>query len=318
MTWRLALAAFLTLCLTALGQQSRAQFNGCSAGFCGGTSVATYQGPGDLFSSWVYWHSVNSCFTLAYSGNVADITDASTGNTTGTRMVCNNGIASALVSSSACTFVTGNACSALATTCAVSCNLREAYDQTGNVQHMPQTANANRPAVVTTGCGSMGWCVQCVAASTQYLTKTSGTPTIAVPFNLSAAINPTSASGRTEIMGQDSSPTRMLTIATNTIQGQHTGSGFPTQSITTGAWHEVQITQNGTSGSNVNVDGVDGSTSMTSGTGSASGNMGICGSGVGSLPYNGYWMESGVNNGSAWNLANRQAMEANQKTRLGI
>lgn len=36
MIWRIALAAFLTLCIATLGQQSRAQFNGCSAGFCGG------------------------------------------------------------------------------------------------------------------------------------------------------------------------------------------------------------------------------------------------------------------------------------------
>lgn len=34
MIWRLALAAFLALCLCAVGQQPRAQFNGCSAGFC--------------------------------------------------------------------------------------------------------------------------------------------------------------------------------------------------------------------------------------------------------------------------------------------
>jgi hypothetical protein len=46
MIWRIALAAFLTLCLAALGQQSRAQFNGCSAGFCGG--VATGGGGGSV------------------------------------------------------------------------------------------------------------------------------------------------------------------------------------------------------------------------------------------------------------------------------
>jgi hypothetical protein len=39
MIWRIALAAFLTLCLARLGlQQPRAQFNGCSAGFCSNTS----------------------------------------------------------------------------------------------------------------------------------------------------------------------------------------------------------------------------------------------------------------------------------------
>lgn len=48
MIWRLALTAFLTLCLVAIGQAPRAQFNGCAAGFCtpatvssGGCSQAT-------------------------------------------------------------------------------------------------------------------------------------------------------------------------------------------------------------------------------------------------------------------------------------
>lgn len=49
MIWRIALAAWLTLLLAVVGQQSRAQFNGCSAGFCsrvaatpaGGCSQAT-------------------------------------------------------------------------------------------------------------------------------------------------------------------------------------------------------------------------------------------------------------------------------------
>lgn len=36
---RIVLAAFLTLCLVALSQQPRAQFNGCSAGFCGGVAT---------------------------------------------------------------------------------------------------------------------------------------------------------------------------------------------------------------------------------------------------------------------------------------
>lgn len=44
MIWRIALAAWLTLLLAVVGQQSHAQFNGCSAGFCSrvaGSVVAT-------------------------------------------------------------------------------------------------------------------------------------------------------------------------------------------------------------------------------------------------------------------------------------
>jgi hypothetical protein len=49
MMWRIALAAVLTLCLAVIGSQPRAQFNGCSAGFCsnaaasgGGTGPVTF------------------------------------------------------------------------------------------------------------------------------------------------------------------------------------------------------------------------------------------------------------------------------------
>src|SRR5215468_7839518 len=60
-----------------------------------------------------------------------DVADGATGNTTGTRLQCSNGQVVALVSGSACTFVTGNGCSPLATTCAVSCIVNKWYDQSG-------------------------------------------------------------------------------------------------------------------------------------------------------------------------------------------
>src|ERR1700722_6049094 len=44
MIWRAALAAIIAVFLCAVGSQPRAQFNGCSAGFCGG--VATGGGGG--------------------------------------------------------------------------------------------------------------------------------------------------------------------------------------------------------------------------------------------------------------------------------
>jgi len=67
-----------------------------------------YVGPRDINgTAFAFWST--HCINKAYSGNVMDITDTATGTTTGTRLVCNNGVVSALVSGSACTFVTGPA-----------------------------------------------------------------------------------------------------------------------------------------------------------------------------------------------------------------
>lgn len=79
----------------------------------------------------VAYYAVQACATNAYSGNVADIVDAATGNTTGTRLQCSAGVVSEVISGSACTFVTGNACSSLATTCATSCTHNLIYNQMG-------------------------------------------------------------------------------------------------------------------------------------------------------------------------------------------
>jgi hypothetical protein len=79
---------------------------------------------------------VSRCYQHSYSGSHIDLVDAATGNTTGTRLQCANGVISALVSGSACTFVTGNACSSLTTTCGtagspISCEIVTFYDETG-------------------------------------------------------------------------------------------------------------------------------------------------------------------------------------------
>ncbi len=116
-------------------------------------TVAAYSGPGDVTAFWGYW-APNRCYASATNAtNIVDVVDAATGNTTGTRMQCNTGgVIAALVSGSACTFVTGNACSALAVTCAVACNIVNIYDQTGNsAGTFTQATNANRPAYITGG-----------------------------------------------------------------------------------------------------------------------------------------------------------------------
>ena len=116
---------------------------------------SVYVGPGDINgTAFAFWST--RCITNAYSGNVMDVTDSATGNTLGTRLQCSSGVVSALVSGSACTFVTGNACSTLATTCATACNVRTLYDQSGQTNcttacDATQATNASR-ATLTQNC----------------------------------------------------------------------------------------------------------------------------------------------------------------------
>ena len=129
------LLAFLCLCGTVDAQLAPefppGVFDNTAA--LQGKPPAAYTGIGDIAglssNNPIAWWGLR-CFSSTTSGTIADITDSATGNTTGTRLQCAaGGIVTAVVSASACTFVTGFACSTLATTCAVGCNVRELYDQ---------------------------------------------------------------------------------------------------------------------------------------------------------------------------------------------
>lgn len=99
-----------------------------------------YQGPGNLgFGAVTAWYGTR-CYSKAYSGNVADVWDAATGSTTETLITCSNG---SLVATSP---------TAIATTCALGCNVKTLYDQTGGNNctsatcNFVQATNGNRPA----------------------------------------------------------------------------------------------------------------------------------------------------------------------------
>lgn len=126
--------SILALIFSVTVSNAQLTATGVGGGF-GSGAPAGYQGPCDVISCTTNtdaYYAVEMCVTNAYSGNVADVVDSATGNTTGTRLQCSSGTVSALVSGSACTFVTGNACSSLATTCASGCTFNKIYNQLGN------------------------------------------------------------------------------------------------------------------------------------------------------------------------------------------
>ena len=118
----------------------------------GGGTVTGYTGPGDIVSGAKNYWAPDRCFSSATTGSISDIVDSATGNTTGTRLQCGaGGVITEVVSGSACTFVTGNACSALSVTCAVGCKIITLYDQGADAKNMTQATNSKRPTYLTLG-----------------------------------------------------------------------------------------------------------------------------------------------------------------------
>lgn len=151
-----------------------------------------YQGPGDAVSGALAYWLTDSCYNAAYSGNVVDVQNA--GATLGTRRQCSSGVVSDLVSGSACTFVTGNACSTLATTCAVACFIVNLYDQTvgstgggtlcgGGACTLTQTSLQTKQPTYTANAIGTSHCGTFVGSSLQNVAAT-GTFTLAQPFTL--------------------------------------------------------------------------------------------------------------------------------------
>ena len=126
----------------------------------------TYQGIGDLgLASLSHFWGIQPV-SKTYHGNVLDIWDAATGSTTETILTASPG------------GFLNETVNPLATTCAISCRVKEAYDQVGTT-HMLQSNNALRPNFLTTGCGfslpgAYPYCLQ--LTGTQYLQATGVTP----------------------------------------------------------------------------------------------------------------------------------------------
>jgi hypothetical protein len=311
------LAAIAGLCLIATGSlafyQSRdSNYNQNIAASGGG-----YTGPGDVVSGAYAWWGLR-CYNNAYSGLVADITDASSGNTTGTRLQCSSGTVSAVVSGSACTFVTGNACSSLATTCASSCNVVTLYDQSGASNctgpcNMAQASNGARPTVMVS-CLNSHPCM--VFNGTSHLLQT--------PNPASSQIQPYTMSGVAERTGNTSVFADIIGANTNAVQflfnsgaNQFTlyaGSVASPVTANDSAYHAIQGVYNGSS-SIIYVDGTQ-TTGLSAGA-SALGNTAPIILGAGNNYLTGNIAEAGI-----WpiglNTTQQSNMNSNQHTYWGF
>jgi hypothetical protein len=278
--------------------------------------VAGYTGPGDLSLTGTlvkYWGF--SCVTNAYTGNVADIVDGATGNTTGSRLQCASGTLVALVSGSACTFVTGNACSTVATTCAVSCVVVTLYEQFGTatctgstVCNITQATNASRPTYSASGGAGGRACAS--FTSTQSLVTSAAGPTYAQPFSIATLDERTSGTALSGVFSTNGSFAGVYHNAANQAEIYAGSAGTATASDN--AFHAMQTVFNGAS----SILAVDGSgTTVNPNTGSfASGTFGM---GDVAAAFTGVICEAMVFTG-ANSSANNTTLNSNQHTRFGF
>lgn len=258
--------AILALFLCAWGHLAFAQM---ASFFPGPGTPATsggggYTGPCDaaIGATCIAYYAAFGCATSAYSGNVVDVVDTATGNTTGTRLQCSGGTVSALVSASACTFVTGNACSLLATTCATSCVPWTIYNQlgTGTLPNLTNPANgngglvANAPTLSLTALNSKP-CFNSAAGGQGVSAIVTGT--VAQPFTLAAVTERTgnfTSLGR--VIASNSGGVNISFRNSSNLMGVSGGSAV-TNPETDGVFHDFVGVINGASTTPV-VDGVGG------------------------------------------------------------
>lgn len=305
---RIGIAACLTALIAVFALNgSRAQFNGCPAGFCNtaGAPAVNYTGPLDINGTALAFWSTR-CGAKTYSGNVADVWDSATGLTTETVLGC-NGSGGVVVKSGA----------ALSLTCAAGCNIKTWYDQSGSNNcsaaacNVTQATNGNRPSV-TAVCQNSYICTT-YNGSTSCLTVAYG-GSQAQPITVSSVQNTTTPgspvgmfnSGESVIVGSNGANT-WLVYAGSEVSATASDS----------ALHAIQTLFNG-SLSNAYVDGI-GSGSINPGTQALATSLEF-GDFVGcpspALAWTGKIQEFGIWIGDK--TANNAAMNTNQHGTMGF
>jgi len=208
MMWRVALAVWLTAVLSLFALNApRAQFNGCTAGFCSPvTTSAAYVGPGDITSGAIAFYSAGRAYNAAYATGLnaaADVVDTATGLTTCTFHFLSTG------------FVNKTECNA--TACATACSVTKLYDQTGTGNHVVQATLANMPALTFNAQNGL----PCAAGGATVNLQSAGNVSQAIPYTITAVAERTGAfttGQRITKNGTASAGTITFFTSTNTVR----------------------------------------------------------------------------------------------------
>lgn len=265
--WKVLTGCVLAICagLLLCAQNAQSQYNsfppgvfGAGLGAPGG--AAAYSGPGDVVSGALAWWGLR-CYNNAYSGNVADVWDAATGNTTETLLTCSAG------------GTINQTVHTLAVTCAVSCEVATIYDQSGasscsGACDDTATHAAGRPILTLNCIGSLP-CM--VPGTTGSLKSANLASTENQPFTLSvvAARTVTSAAQSAISEAGDQPSEGLFASALNTVS-MYGGNAVPTATAADNVAHTLQYVFNNTT-SNIYVDATSNAVSIATASAMGSG-----------------------------------------------
>jgi hypothetical protein len=298
-----------------------AQFNGCSAGFCApaSTTVAPYQGPGDIVSGALVWYSCSRVYNAAAAStatNLCDLKDSSTG----TVAICtlrgsSTGFADqsaycagALTPSAACLAAAGG-----------SCKVSKMYNQvTPGTLDVVQATAASMPAIVfsSTPTGTLP-AINCVPVTSNVL-ATASNPAISTTYSISAVTYRTNGSTANGFIASAANSTTnyMGADAANTVG--LAASAKITNSATDATWHSLAGVVNGAS-SFITVDTTDNSTQNAGSSAWGANPLRVCRQGSGGTTYTGLIAEVGLWSGVVFTSGagnQTQKLEANQHSAI--
>lgn len=278
------------------------------------SAAAPYQGPGDVVSGATEWWGLR-CYTAAYSGNVADIWDASTGSTTETVLGC-DGAGNIVVKSG----------STLATTCASGCKVKTLYDQSGSNKcsggvacDLTQATNSKRAAYTANCIGILPCLTFTTSGVTGYSSVaalTSGTGT-AVALTVSSVVERTASftlEGDWLATSGGGFCSNFFNTTANTV-AIYQGSAAKTATASDSVIHAINNVFNGVN-SGIVVDGSV-TTANSPGTVSCTGSWAVAGN-SGTHSIDGIITEIGVWVGTAFTPTQYGNMNTNQHSFWGF
>ena len=296
-------------CLTqsqAFWQSRDSNYDISISGGIGGETT----GPGDLGIAGIsMWWGLR-CYQATSSGNVADVWDSATGNTTETLLKC-SGSGGKI----------NQTINPLSITCAIGCVVATLYDQSGQTLcnagaspcNLTQATNANRPTLIQNCLGiqpCMAW------TSTQLLVAAISGNAVAQTFTVSSVAKRTgSFTSQSTITGMSGGQVQVMFFSTANQVAAYAGTLSAGVAATDSSWHALQMIFNNAS-STINVDNATITGSLTTNTNGWGGGgtlpcMGKCNNAL-----TGNTAEVGVWSGG-FSAGNQTAMCHNQYTYWG-
>jgi hypothetical protein len=217
-------------------------------------AAAAYAGgPGDVFSTnalaWGGLRAYNSAYATG-SNPALDLHDNSSGTLVATINILSSG---ALDVATAATVIAGGAS-----------KVGKLYDQTGNGNHFTQGTNANRPTLTLNAIGSLPG----LTFSSSSMSVAANLISFVAGHSLAVVAKRTGANTSYGIvMSGADNPFMGFKDATNTAVFNPTG-GQITATATDGSFHSIIGTNDGTTGTNLYVNGSATSSAISSGVGS--------------------------------------------------